>query len=276
MRAILLPTDFSKNSINAIHYAVKLFELDECNFYILNVQKASQFISDDLMSVSTSATIYNTLVDAAKKSIINIISQIEKSYNNENHTFHSLVDYDNFIDSINQNSKLYGIDLIVMGTKGATGFEKVLFGSNTVHVMQRCDLPVLAIPEGCKFKKLDVIAFTTSFSSTYAMENLETLNYLINVYKAKLNLVHVITEPDFEEELYSNLVFFQSNFINMAFDRIILKENDIYKTIHKYIIKNDIKMISMFRKKHSFVERLFTRHTLETFGFNIDVPFLVM
>ena len=42
-----------------------------------------------------------------------------------------------FIDSINQLSEKNQVDLIVMGTKGASGLQKVIFGSNTVRVMQR-------------------------------------------------------------------------------------------------------------------------------------------
>ena len=69
MKAILLPTDFSKNSMNAIEYAVSLFENETCEFYVLNIQKASAFVSDDFMAVSSSATIYNTIIDTAKKSL---------------------------------------------------------------------------------------------------------------------------------------------------------------------------------------------------------------
>jgi hypothetical protein len=35
-------------------------------------------------------------------------------------------------------------------------------------------------------------------------------------------------------------------------------------------------MIAMLSKKHSFLERLFTKHSVETFAFKIDIPFLVM
>ena len=55
------------------------------------------------------------------------------------------------INSIRKHVAEKCIDLIVMGTKGATGLEKVVFGSNTVHVMQRCVAPILAIPDGCLF-----------------------------------------------------------------------------------------------------------------------------
>lgn len=276
MKNILLPTDFSKNSINAIKYAVNLFEDIECSFYILNVQKASSFISDDLMSVSTSATIYNTLVDAAKKSITNIILQINKNFKNENHTFHSIVDYDNFIDAINQTSKIHGIDLIIMGTKGASGIEKVVFGSNTVHVLQRCDLPVLVIPEGCKFKKWDTVAFASSFRSTYLLNDLIPLQELVLLCHSKLKILHVVEDYNFEERRNENVEFFESNFPQVVFERIMPNDKNIYNVVHEYIVKNEVKMIAMVGKKHAFLSKLFTRHSVETWAFNIDIPFLVM
>ena len=55
MKSILLPTDFSKNSINAIEYAVNLFKDEPVEFFVLNIQKASTFVSDDLMSIATRA-----------------------------------------------------------------------------------------------------------------------------------------------------------------------------------------------------------------------------
>ena len=50
MKGILLPTDFSNNSLNAIDGAMQIFANSKCTFFILNVQKATSFISDDLMT----------------------------------------------------------------------------------------------------------------------------------------------------------------------------------------------------------------------------------
>ena len=36
MKKILLPTDFSENALNAIHYALHLFKDESCAFFILN------------------------------------------------------------------------------------------------------------------------------------------------------------------------------------------------------------------------------------------------
>ncbi len=276
MKTILLPTDFSENSINAIHYATDLFKDVPCDFYILNVQKVSSFISDNMMLVSSSATIYNSIIDEAKKSISNIISNIEAKYNNSNHTFYSIVDYDNFIDSINQVSKKHEVDLIVMGTNGASGFGKMIFGSNTVRVMQRCNVPVLAIPNHCKFLGLNKIAFTTNHQTLFKAEELSTLNELLKLYNPKFNILHLADENHLAQKQDENTSFFATYFPNAQHEYIDSNSKEMFNAVHEFINYNDIEMLAMMHEKHSFLERLFTQHAVETFAFSINVPFLVL
>lgn len=276
MKTILMPTDFSKNSINAIDYAMSLFKDTACCFYLLNVQKASSFISDDLMVVSSSATIYNTIIDAAKKSISNIISRIEKKHNNKKHQFVSIVDYDNLTDSINQVSKKHQIDLIVMGTKGASGLDKILFGSNTARAIQRCNLPVLAIPDGCMFKGIDKIAFATSNSKKFKEEEFLPLKEIMDINNSQLNTLHLADQHHLVTDAYDNMNFFKTHFSTAKHEFIDTTHNDMFSTVHKYIVDNDIKVLAMMNKRHSFLERLFKKHNIETFAFNIDIPFFVM
>ncbi|WP_027136613.1 universal stress protein [Gaetbulibacter saemankumensis] len=276
MKAILLPTDFSKNSINAINYAMELFKNESCKFYLLNVQKASSFISDDLLVVNASTTIYTTIVDAAKKSLSNVIHKIQKKFHNDKHEFESLVDYDNFSDSINQVCEKYNIDLVVMGTKGATGLQKVIFGSNTVRIMQHCPVPLLAIPSGCKFTELDKISFTTSYKCTYKISKLKILKDVIKLHKSELNVLHVVCEDDYSPELDADIDFFRAHFPNVKFDYVDSSINDVFSTVQDYVTKNNINLIAMSNKRYSFFERLFMKHIVENFAFSIDIPFLVI
>ncbi|MFH4965529.1 universal stress protein [Gaetbulibacter sp. M235] len=276
MKSILLPTDFSKNSENAINYAMALFKDVNCDFYLLNVQKASSFITDDMMVMSASATIYQTIIDVSKKSLANLITKIETKYKNDKHTFHSVVDYDNFIDSINQLTINKQIDLIVMGTKGATGLEKVIFGSNTVHVMQRCVAPVLAIPDGCLFKDLDTVAFTTNNVTLHNVEELKPLKKLLTLHNSKLNVLHFGDIEEGSDRKKRNKLFLKTYFSDVTYENIDSYSKDLYRTLEEYVHANNIKLIAMMREKHTFLERLFNRHPEEDLAFNIDIPFLVM
>jgi nucleotide-binding universal stress UspA family protein len=276
MKAILLPTDFSQNSVNAINYAVSMFAEENCEFYVLNIQKASAFVSDNLMTTSTSATIYNTIIDTSKKSLQNLITAIEKKYKNEKHHFHSVVDYDNFIDGIHQISREKNIDLIVMGTKGATGATKVIFGSNTARVMQRCNVPVIAIPNDCKFSKIDKIAFTSNYSTLYNKDELRLLTDIAEDNNSKIDVLHLTTNSRLSEIQKNNKDFLDSIFAKINHNFVDLESEDMFKTVQDYINNNGINLLAMMSRKHSFLERLFARHLVETFAFKIDIPFLVM
>lgn len=276
MKSILLPTDFSKNSVNAIEFAVELFSNQVCDFYILNVQKASSFISDDMMAVSSSATIYRTIVDAAKKSIDNIISKVESQYKNEKHKFHSLIDYDNFTDAINQVSEKHDIDLIIMGTKGASGLEKALFGSNTVHVIKRCRKPILAIPDGCRFSDLTKIVFATTNLKPFVINELKVLKEFVDTNNAQLSILHIADKNHATYKTFDNSVLYDTYFEEAKHDYIDSVSSDMFDEIHDYNIANDTKMLIVKNKKHSFLGRLFSKHGLETLAFKIDIPFLVL
>ena len=276
MKSILLPTDFSNNSLNAIHYALELFRNERCEFFILNVQKASSFVSDDLMTMQSSTTIYQNLIETSKKSIKKIITDVKKKYKSENHVYHSIVDYDNFIDAVNQIIKAKKISLIVMGTKGATGAEKVIFGSNTVRVMQRCDCPVLAIPDNCKFKSLDKIAFTSNYLTLYKKEELKPLITLAEKFNSKIDVLHLTNGEHLTIGQENNRAFLDECFLNLNHEFINLAKKDLFETIEHYILYNDIDLLAMMSRKHSFLERLFTKHKVETFAFKVSIPFLVM
>lgn len=276
MKNILLPTDFSKNSMNAICYAIEFLKNQECDFYILNVQKASSFISDDMMVVNSSTTIYKTLINAAKKSIDNIITTLNEEFRNSNHKFHPIVDYDNFVDSINQVCENHSIDLIIMGTKGASGLAKVLFGSNTVRVMQRCKAPVLAIPDRCNYAKPKKLAFATTNSKSFKKEDLEILNKVLTQNEATLQILHLADQNHLVYDAYNNVDFLNKSFDKSKHEFIDTPNEAMYAVVHDFIVQNEIDILAIMNKKHSFLERLFKTHAVERFAFNIDLPLLVM
>ena len=70
--------------------------------------------------------------------------------------------------------------------------------------------------------------------------------------------------------------FFKTHFPNGVHDFVDSNKEDIFQAIQQYLTDNNIKMLAMMSKKHSFIERLFTTHMVETFAFKINIPFLVM
>jgi nucleotide-binding universal stress UspA family protein len=276
MKTILLPTDFSKNSLNAIDFAMKMFEGIDCTFYILNIQKASSFVSDDLMTASPSVNLYQAIIDTAKKSLDNLISTIKSKHNNVKHELIPIVDYDNFIDAINQICEVNKIEMIIMGTKGASGLEKTIFGSNTVRVMQRGTTPILAIPDDYKYKHFKKAAFLSNYLTAYRNDDLSVFLEIIGLHKPRVDVLHVSQGEPITAIQKENIKLLDDFLAEVSHDFIDLKGNDVYKEVNNFIKLNKIDLLAMVNRKHSFFERFLSTQKVEDFGFNTDIPFLVM
>ncbi len=82
------------------------------------------------------------------------------------------------------------VDLIVMGTQGATGLKKITVGSIAAKVMERSEIPVLLIPEKFIWKKPKEILFTTAISKFDNNAFPFLLNFA-NLYDAKITFVNL-------------------------------------------------------------------------------------
>ena len=90
------------------------------------------------------------------------------------------------------------------------------------------------------------------------------------------HILHVADEHHLAQNQSLNAGFFNTYFPEGVHDFVDSNKQDIFHAIQHYLRDNDIKMLAMMSKKHSFIERLFTTHVVETFAFKIDIPFLVM
>ena len=87
------------------------------------------------------------LLKESKEKLEELLKKIQRLPLNTKHTFNTLALYGFFTDHIKQVVKDKNIDLIIMGTKGATGLKAVSLGSNTGNVLTKVRCAVLAVPE---------------------------------------------------------------------------------------------------------------------------------
>ena len=173
MQKILIPTDFSENAWNAIRYAMQLFANNECTFYLLNtytpVIPSSRFMAKMIDGVS----IVDAVRDSSERGLHHSVSQIKGQFANTKHRFETISSFNLLGEEIKDLVEKLNIDLIVTGTKGASGIDEVFMGSNTVRIiksMKRC--PVLAIPQHFGYMAPREIAFATDFNRFYTSSEL--------------------------------------------------------------------------------------------------------
>jgi len=197
MKTILVPTDFSKEAGYALDAAIDLAARAGAQVILLHVVEgfvpgsfATQGggpddISEELFMrklLEKGKNDLSKLVANRKLENINIITNVRVG-NPFHHIARDILDNE--------------ADLVVMGSKGASGYEEVLIGSNTERVVRYSKCPVITIKKPVEFSQVTDIVFAANFIE--AEDNVAAeLITLQNLLGAKLHLVKVDTPGNFE------------------------------------------------------------------------------
>ena len=278
MKNILLPTDFSVNSWNAIEYALKFFKNCKCHFYLLHVNRVSALVESDDPYLPTQEVIEELYVNPAKKQLHQILKRISKEFpNNDNHRFYALTEHNFFIESLRKHVQERKIDMIVMGTKGASGLQKFIIGSNAGDVITKVPCSTLVVPENAKFKGIKEMAFPTDFALTYNIQTLQPISEILENYHAQLSIVHISKRgEDLNEGQKKNKELFEDYFSEDKHNFYFLTNEKLEEAIQCFVQSRKIDMIAMVAKNLNYFQRILFLPTVEEISYHTDVPFLVL
>ena len=279
MKNILIPTDFSENSWNAVKYALKFFKESECDFYLLHVTLIYNYASGEtpIMPLPAIEVIDKTILKQAKTQLKKLLKKIDLLPHNPKHHFYTLNNYDYFIDAVKAHVAEKNIDLIVMGTKGASGLKKMMIGSNTGDLITRVKCPVLVVPENADFKVVKEIAFPTDFHLFYPTKILNDILEFVKMHNSTLRIVHITNkDEEFTEFQMENKEFLKNFFASEKHSFHRLTNKKIEEGIQCFVESRDIDMIVMIAKSLNIFQRLLFRPTVEEISYHTDIPFLVL
>ena len=274
MRNILLLTDFSDNSINAIHYALKLFSRSKVNFFVLHVESTNTFLTDDLMAAG-SKSIYDTLVKKPKSRLKKVVSDLEEASKQENFNFEVLIDYDVFADSVNQVVASKDIDLIVMGTNGVTGAKEVIFGSNTINVIRKVACPTLVIPKDFEYTSPKEILLPLDLNDSISGNAFANLLTFAKSYSEKLHLLRVKPNDKVSTKELKDQQHLETYLIGFNFEYHVVSDALMDHVVNSYTQTHNIDLIALLVQKESLFERFFTGSSTTEISKKLKVPLLV-
>ena len=278
MKNILLPTDFSENSWNAITYAIRLFENETCNFYVLHVNKVTDNFMDGAPFLADEDVLEAVYTKPAKQKLRQIMKRIAVNFpHNKNHKFQTLYDYNFFTDSIRKHVEEKRIDLIVMGTKGSSGLTEIIVGSNTGDVITKVKCSTLVIPEQAKFNPLKEIAFPTDFLLNYDQQLLKPLTDIFEHHKAALRIVHVCKHRlDLNNEQKLNRDILEDYFNQTELSFHYLTNKNIEEAVECFVQSRHVDMICMVAKNLNYFQQIFFHSHVEEISYHTETPFLVL
>ncbi|WFO14652.1 universal stress protein [Cellulophaga baltica 4] len=277
MKNILLPTDFSSNAWNAITYAIELYKDEPCTFYLLNTYTPA--ISNSRFMASTLLDEALVIEDYSKEGLKVVLSKILNKYSNPLHTYKMVSSFSLLTDQVKEMVDEFDIDVVILGTKGASGVSEVFMGSNAVKVIKAVkNCPVLAIPEYFEFETPTEIAFATDFNRFYSQSELEPIVSLAKTFNSVIRIVHVQHEIKALTELQQfNLNMLRKYFKEVEhFVHTVSEVNSVSKTLEVFSDELDIHLLAMLNYQHSYMEKLTRESVVKQLAFHSQIPLLVI
>jgi nucleotide-binding universal stress UspA family protein len=271
MKTILVPTDFSKASLNAIDYAAKVAMLAEAKllFHAYHVP----VITTDLPVVLPSL---DEMEADTKAALVRIQNQLHIRFG-----YNLQVECESVCgfaaDLIEKYAKEKGADLIVMGMQGVGLIEEKLIGSVTTSVIHSSKHPVLVIGEHVTYKAPKQIVLAADFEEIRpdALQALKGFAYLFGSHIFVLNIAREAElVPTIKEAVAGIKIDRSLESTNRSFHGI--ENENIIDGINNFIEENKIDMVVMVPRKHSLVERVFSGSKTRRMAFHSSVPLLTL
>jgi len=270
MKTIIVPTDFSAISNNAIDYAADLAKATGCTLLIFHAYQVPVSMTDVpivLLSVEDLQKTNESKMDEVKRSLQQKIGDTIKIYVET-----KLGDTVDELEEVCANIKPFAV---VMGTKGATGMERVLFGSTTLTTIRHLSWPVIVVPPGKKYSTIKKVGFACDFREVVHSTPTHFIKDFVKEFNAELHVLNVDYKnshfkPDTPQE--SILLHTLLEDLNPRYD--FIEDQNIEVGIEKFAEKNDLDLIITIPKKHKLLEGLFRKSHTKDLIFHSHLPIM--
>lgn len=274
MKKILVPTDFSISADYAIHYAMELAKLFDASIILYH-----SFIPFESGFYSIFESNKENL--ETEKNLINRLCKIRSHVLKSNSEIPVSLYVDRGPKSIQiiKFCKKNKIELIVMGTKGASGLKEAIVGSFTADVMTKAPCLVLAIPQKCKFKIPEKI----TYASDYARKDIRIIQSICDLnsfFNAKINILHIddINAVNESTKAFNKYkIKIENSFPEVSVTFHHIEGEDVAKEIlHTASTDNTSILVISPIKREGIWDRLFHKSITKTVSYHIHIPLLTI
>lgn len=268
-KQILLITDFSKASWNALIFAMDVFKSTKARFIILHCYKKELLKHDTLVEMTKS--------EAGLQRIMQGISFRKENFP---HQFETISSPKKIIDAVEDVTNSSELDLVLLGSKGEFAGINSAYHNWVSEISQNLDIhPILVVPESCKFDQNDFseIVFPTPFNNHYQSQELKPLLNLAKLTKAVIRIVDIQeangTLNEEQEENKQNLMELLKP---VKFTFHTLTQTTVSTGIRLFTQSRNSNMLSLYRRKQGFFSRLFNQSMEKDIDFDPSIPVLII
>lgn len=273
MKTILVPTDFSKNADNALDYAVQIAKKTNSKIILLHVFYIAYYSYDSQMDFMTEQSFY--IQENTKNNLVKLCDRIKQTFGVEC----DYISKEGFVvDSIISVAEEEDADMIIMGTKGASGLKKVLMGSNTAKVIGRTSCTLIAVPEKASYSGIQKIVYATDYNRS-DVNSIKLLVEFAEIEHAEIKIIHVVDG----ENKYEYEDVFLKKFEEKVKKKINYKDiscqlvfgTDVEKKLEQYLKKESVNFLGISTKNRNLFKRFFGKSITRKLVYHTKIPLIV-
>lgn len=270
---ILVPSDFSEISNNAAIYAAKFAKKVNAEIILFHIV---HFEHPPMVQVSEAVEqkIENIRLSNASKDCVLLVNDLKSKVKGVQISFKVVTGFP-IADVIENYATTNQIDLIIMGTKGASGLAKVLFGSNAVAVINKSSIPVITVPESSHFNNVKLIVYASDLDKMQS--EIKKIIPLAKLFDASINILHVL--PSESRKKIDTVSVVNGLIDKYKYQKIsfhIAHKSDIVEEINRFVTDVKADILAMYTHELGFFESLFKTSFNREMAFHSSVPLLTI
>ena len=271
MQTVLFPTDFSDNAYRALVFALQIAAKQKSKLVLMNAFPIPyDFAAKVLAELEYEKTQSLEKLQALAKSV-----QEQPEFENVDIEILSLPG--DGVSAIKAAALSHEVDLIVMGTKGASGLKRFLFGGITADTILLTRIPILAVPMDAKFENMNRIIFATAYDE-HDIDNLREIAAFAKLFDAEIRVLHIAEKNTLREDAmfhgFREMVREQDIYHNIYHNLVI--NSDFFEGVQAYVKECDGSLLVMSSQKKSFLQKILNLSHSQEMLHHTKVPLLVL
>ncbi len=257
MKDVIIPVDFSENSLHAARFAADM--LSGRN----DVRVILYHMYEDDDEAETAGNYLETLSKEMQQKGIRQIECIKESG-------------DDLIDSLGRLAYQKTAELMVMGISEKDEWRQLFKGSNSLRMAAKNVCPVMIIPKDASYSGMNNIALTSDFKDVAGSTPVLAIKTVLELFQANLHIVNVDNQHyvTLTEEFLAERAKMQEMFAEFNPEFYFIGMNDFQDAITQFSKDHQIDLIIIIPKNHSFFNNLFSSSNTKKLAHSSTVPLL--
>lgn len=283
-RKIIVPTDFSKGSEYACHYAIHLAQKTKAEIKLLHVYENP--IAELSINEGASYVHYveNTLKEMETKANTEIIAFTHKmraymgTQKINDVRIHSSIVMGNIVGKIKGISKIYKPDVIVLGTIGKIEDSKSVLAGLVNAIIRELEIPLYAIPGPCSpedFENVNIL-YATDFNEK-DHNSLERLLNIVEPLDKQVTCIHIATAHNLTKKMRVDELNEQlkKDYGQHDIQCQFIEDEDVVHGIKDFADTNQMNLLSFTIHKRGIFEKLFKQNLFKKILQESNLPILI-